>query len=73
MWGDVIHVNGQPWPFLDVEPRKYRFRFLNSAVSRSFALYFAAASALNAPLPFQVIASDAGLLSHPVQVSDMVC
>ncbi|KAK8015953.1 blue copper oxidase cueO precursor [Apiospora marii] len=70
-WGDVIQVNGQPWPFLAVEPRKYRFRFLNAAVSRSFALYFVRASALNGKLPFQVIASDAGLLAKPVQVSDM--
>lgn len=70
-WGDVIHVNGEPWPFLNVEPRKYRFRFLNAAVSRSFALYFATAANLNGKLPFQVIASDSGLLERPVQVSDM--
>ena len=70
LWGDVIHVNGMPWPFLNVEPRKYRFRFLNSAVSRSFALYFRTASS-NTKLPFQVIASDAGLLERPVQVSSI--
>ncbi|KAK8117907.1 uncharacterized protein PG998_006188 [Apiospora kogelbergensis] len=70
-WGDVIQVNGQPWPFLNVEPRKYRFRFLNAAVSRSFALYFVRASNVNSKLPFQVIASDAGLLAKPVSVSDM--
>lgn len=70
-WGDVIHVNGEPWPFLNVEPRKYRFRFLNAAISRSFALYFATAADLNGKLPFQVIASDSGLLERPVQVSDM--
>ncbi|KLU82810.1 hypothetical protein MAPG_01878 [Magnaporthiopsis poae ATCC 64411] len=71
LWGDVIHVNGQPWPFLNVEPRKYRFRFLNSAISRSFALYFATALDVNTKLPFQVIASDGGLLERPVQVSHM--
>jgi hypothetical protein len=27
--------NGQPWPYVKVEPRKYRFRVLNGAVSRS--------------------------------------
>ncbi|KPM45970.1 Bilirubin oxidase [Neonectria ditissima] len=71
LWGDVIEVNGQPWPFLNVEPRKYRFRFLNAAISRSFALYFVTSSALNTRLPFQVIASDTGLLSGPVKVSDI--
>ncbi|EUC30577.1 hypothetical protein COCCADRAFT_103567 [Bipolaris zeicola 26-R-13] len=71
LWGDIIHVNGQPWPFLSVEPRKYRLRFLNAAVSRNFALYFVKADATATRLPFQVIASDAGLLTHPVQTSDM--
>ncbi|KAK6219064.1 hypothetical protein LQW54_002566 [Pestalotiopsis sp. IQ-011] len=70
-WGDMIHVNGQPWPFLNVEPRKYRFRFLNSAISRSFALYFATGGNLNTRLPFQVIASDAGLLERPVSVDEL--
>ena len=64
-------MNGQPWPFLNVEPRKYRFRFLNSAVSRNFALYFAKATALNTKLPFKVIASDSGLLEHPVSTSQL--
>jgi bilirubin oxidase len=72
LWGDIIHVNGQPWPFLNVEPRKYRFRFLNAAVSRNFALYFVKSGNLGAKLPFQVIASDAGLLTHPVQTSDLI-
>ncbi|KAF2006623.1 Cupredoxin [Amniculicola lignicola CBS 123094] len=69
LWGDVIHVNGQPWPYLNVQPRKYRFRFLNAAISRSFALYFARATALNTKLNFKVIASDAGLLTDPQQTN----
>lgn len=73
LWGDLIHVNGQPWPFLNVEPRKYRFRFLNAAVSRAFALYLVNSNAVNGKLPFQVISSDNGLLGKPVQVADLVC
>ncbi|RMI99061.1 Bilirubin oxidase [Fusarium kuroshium] len=71
LWGDIIEVNGQAWPSLKVEPRKYRFRFLNAAISRSFALYFVNSNALNSRLGFQVISSDTGLLSKPVQVSDI--
>ncbi|KAI9147483.1 Bilirubin oxidase [Paramyrothecium foliicola] len=71
-YGDVIHVNGQPWPFFDVEPRKYRFRILNAAVSRSFALYFADSESLDAELPFQVIASDSGLLTGPVETDHLL-
>jgi spore coat protein A, manganese oxidase len=35
VYGDVILINGVPWPEMVVEPRKYRFRFLNASVSRS--------------------------------------
>ena len=71
LWGDIIHVNGQPWPFMNVKPRKYRFRFLNAALSRNFALYFAKSTNTNTKLSFKVIASDAGLLEIPVQTSDL--
>ncbi|KAH7308444.1 hypothetical protein B0I35DRAFT_380237 [Stachybotrys elegans] len=66
LFGDVIQVNGQPWPFMNVQPRKYRFRFLDAAVSRSFALHFALTDDTATDIPFQVIASDAGLLEEPV-------
>ncbi|KAI0523776.1 Cupredoxin [Xylaria bambusicola] len=70
-WGDVIHVNGQPWPFLNVQPRKYRFRLLDTGISRNFALYFARSTNTNGKLPFQVIASDSGLLDIPVTVNQL--
>lgn len=34
--GDTIVVNGKVWPYLDVEPRKYRFRLLNGSNRRSY-------------------------------------
>ncbi|KAK3401355.1 bilirubin oxidase precursor [Sordaria brevicollis] len=71
LYGDVIHVNGQPWPFLKVEPRKYRFRFLDAAISRSFLLYLERDLKVGTKLPFDVIASDAGLLTAPQRVSEM--
>ena len=36
LWGDVILVNGVPWPVLPVQRRVYRFRMLNACISRSF-------------------------------------
>lgn len=72
IWGDVIEVNGTPWPFHFVEPRKYRLRFLNAAMTRSFALYFAKSTALATKLSFQVIASDAGLLERSVSTDQLV-
>jgi len=32
--GDVATVNGAPWPYLKVEPRRYRFRILNGSNHR---------------------------------------
>jgi FtsP/CotA-like multicopper oxidase with cupredoxin domain len=34
-------VNGNTWPFLTVEQRRYRFRFLNGCESRFLILDFA--------------------------------
>jgi bilirubin oxidase len=39
-FGNTMTVNGKTWPYLDVEPRKYRFRFLNGCNSRFVILKF---------------------------------
>lgn len=64
LWGDVIHVNGQPWPYHPVEPRKYRLRFLDTSISRAFKLTFV--DDAGKTIPFQVIGADTGLLTKPV-------
>jgi spore coat protein A, manganese oxidase len=56
LFGDVILVNGKPWPRMEVEPRKYRFRLLNASISRSYDL------ALSTGDPFTVIGTDGGLM-----------
>ena len=71
LYGDVIQVNGQPWPYFKVQPRKYRLRFLNAGISRTFLLSFQRATGSTEKLPFQVIASDTGLLSGPATTSDL--
>ena len=37
-FGNCMVVNGRTWPFLDVEPRRYRFRVLNGCNSRFLIL-----------------------------------
>jgi spore coat protein A, manganese oxidase len=59
IYGDVILVNGVPWPNMQVEPRKYRFRVLNASVSRSYDL------SLDTGEPLTVIGTDGGLMPHP--------
>jgi FtsP/CotA-like multicopper oxidase with cupredoxin domain len=71
LFGDVIHVNGQPWPYFNVQPRKYRLRFLDAAISRTFLLYFQRQTGSAAKIPFQVIASDSGLLESPATTSEL--
>ncbi|KAK3626460.1 hypothetical protein LTR22_023154 [Elasticomyces elasticus] len=71
VFGDVFHVNGQPWPYLKVEPRKYRFRFLDAAVSRSYQMYLVADKASSTRVPMTVVGSDAGLLESPVSTTQL--
>src|SRR4051794_6544735 len=68
VYGDVLLVNGVPWPVMDVEPRKYRFRILNASVSRSYRWQL---SDGRAPVRMTVIGTDAGLMPKPQRVTDI--
>jgi spore coat protein A, manganese oxidase len=59
-FGDANLVNGKLLPFLEVEPRKYRFRVLNGSNGRFYRLL------LSNKLPFHQIGTDQGLLAAPV-------
>jgi spore coat protein A, manganese oxidase len=61
-FGDVVLVNGVPWPNMTVKRRKYRFRVLNAAVSRGFKLGLSDGS------PLTVIGTDGGLMPAPQPV-----
>ena len=63
--GDVILVNGAPWPKMNVSKRKYRFRVLNASSSRAYKL------ALSTGADLIVIGSDGGLLGAPVRTKDL--
>jgi len=63
-YGDVILVNGKMTPYLDVEPRAYRFRIVNASNARFYYL------ALSEGTPVQ-IGSDQGLLPHPVAMKTL--
>jgi spore coat protein A len=67
--GDVILVNGAPWPVLEVATRRYRFRLLNASNARRYQLR------LDPPPPsgpvFTQIGSDNGLLPAPRELNDV--
>jgi len=74
-FGDLPVVNGAAWPFLEVEPRRYRFRVLNAANSRFFNLYLnLAKSPTDIPhlVHFHQIGSDGGLLAAPVELQQLL-
>ncbi len=56
LWGDVILVNGKPWPTMTVKPRIYRFRVLNASIARSLRLR------LSNGAPMHIVATDGGLM-----------
>jgi spore coat protein A len=72
-FGDTTVVNGAAYPFLEVQPRHYRFRVLNASQARflNLQLYFADASGKEADLnragPAMVqIGTEGGFLRFPV-------
>jgi spore coat protein A len=65
-FGDFILVNGNAWPYLNVEPRKYRLRLLNGSDSRFYVLEFRDDVLAGTAQPFLQIGTDLGLLEYPV-------
>ncbi|MGC5076253.1 multicopper oxidase family protein [Agrococcus sp. DT81.2] len=64
LWGDVMLVNGKPWPVMKVQKRVYRFRILNACISRSLR------PALSTGDPITVVATDGGLMPTARSVSN---
>jgi len=67
--GDKFLVDGTVQPFFQVQPRRYRFRLLDTGPSRFYSYFLTDPSNLSANNPFWVIANDGNLLPAPVQVS----
>ena len=61
-FGNTIVVNGRTWPYLEVEPGRYRFRILNGCNSRTLILK------LSDDRPIWKIGGDGGFLREPVKV-----
>ena len=71
IYGDTWLANGAVLPHLAVEPRKYRFRILNGAVSRTLNLTLEAERG-SGSVDMAVIASDGGLRPSPVVTKSLV-
>jgi len=64
-FGNTIIANGSTWPFLDVERRRYRFRFLNGCQSRFLILDFNDVPGVEA----WQIGNEGGFLAAPVNLT----
>jgi spore coat protein A len=65
-FANMAVVNGKVWPFLDVEPRRYRFRFLNGSNARFLRLRLSNGQSMTQ------IGADGGLLPSPVEVNNIL-
>ena len=69
-YGNVAAVNGKVAPYLEVEPRRYRFRILNAANARMFGLKFEDQQHPDQPAPsIYQIGTDSGFLANTVELA----
>jgi FtsP/CotA-like multicopper oxidase with cupredoxin domain len=67
--GDIMLVNFQYAPFMEVLPRKYRFRTLSAGMSRFIQLQLADSS--GRAVPFLQIANDGNLFVSPISLTSL--
>ena len=76
-FGDTVLVNGKVWPYLEVEPRKYRFRLLNGSNARFYHLTVQECDGNGKPNgspgpPIFQIGTDGGLLPAALKLTDFL-
>ncbi|PLR66001.1 multicopper oxidase family protein [Bacillus sp. UMB0893] len=65
-FANTILVNGKVWPYLKVEPRKYRFRLLNGSNSRFYRIK------LDSGQLIYQIGTDGGLMEYPIGIKEII-
>lgn len=65
--GDTAVVNGAVWPYLEVEPRRYRLRLLNVSNGQAFDIRLENESGSDVPTLYQIAAGH-GFLDRVVEV-----
>jgi len=69
--GDKFLVNGTIQPFFQVQPRRYRFRMLDTGPSRFYEFFLTDLNNLGATNPYWLIGTDGNLLPNPIQVQSV--
>jgi spore coat protein A len=74
-FGELPVINGAIYPYLEVEPRRYRLRVLNGANARFFDLFFNLSKSVYSipqPVRFLQIGTDGGFLPSPISLSKLL-
>ena len=76
-FSNVMLINGNSWPKLDVEQRRYRFRILNGSDSRFMILKIVAGNQTTtrpatASVSFWVVGGDGGFPTQPSKLYSFV-
>jgi FtsP/CotA-like multicopper oxidase with cupredoxin domain len=67
-YGDINMISGIPFPNINLDPKTYRFRILNAAVSRPYLLQIRTSDNIEiSSYICKVIASDGGFRDSPVE------
>jgi len=66
--GDTILVNGKVWPYLNVEPKRYRFLLLDGSNARPYAMSLVDPVSGNPGPSIWVIATDGGYLDRAAKI-----
>jgi spore coat protein A len=66
--GDTIAVNGKVWPYLEVQPRRYRFLAVNGSNARAYELFLVNPVTKVSGPPIWQIGTDGGYLDTPVKI-----
>jgi len=69
-YGNYESVNGKIYPFLNVEPRKYRFRFVNASNARTLAMKLIDSTDQSSGPAFYQIGTDSGFLQDTAVLND---
>jgi FtsP/CotA-like multicopper oxidase with cupredoxin domain len=69
-FGPLTLVNGHIWPKATIHAGVYRLRILNGSNARTYRLRFTDSEGNHVLVPLQMIGSDGGLLSQPVDLNN---
>ena len=69
--GDTIMVNGNTWPIMNVQPKRYRLRFLNGSQARTFILKLDNITT-STNINFVQIGTDGGFISAPANLNQIL-